>query len=196
VELRTKVKLQVGGSRQRVVCVPLNNLEGGYQEWTGSQRYARSDVAPLGQAILELTRRWEDGEERRYRAGELLKELEQATGLEKARVKPEWWPKTAEALAKRLPPLKAALGAGAVVLEWWRDPHTKQMVWILRKDGGRESPPPNVDSPETHQPVVQARRPEPKPAKSVSALWKAISRFYRSSPSSPPRPKTAHKNGL
>jgi len=47
-ELRTKVKLQVGGSRQRVVCVPLNNLEGGYQERPGHPGHHQEDAVGNG----------------------------------------------------------------------------------------------------------------------------------------------------
>jgi hypothetical protein len=47
-ELRTKVKLQVGGSRQRVVCVPLNNLEGGYQERPGQPGHPQEDAVAKG----------------------------------------------------------------------------------------------------------------------------------------------------
>jgi hypothetical protein len=97
------------------------------------------DANPVGQAILELTRRWKDGEERRYRAGELLKELEKAMEPEEARVKPEGWPKTPEALAKSLPRLQTALRSRAVVLKAERDLHLKHRVWIIRKGHGGTS---------------------------------------------------------
>jgi hypothetical protein len=47
-ELRTKVKLQVAGSRQRVVCVPLNNLEGGYQKIPGHPGHPEEDAVANG----------------------------------------------------------------------------------------------------------------------------------------------------
>ncbi|AFV76715.1 hypothetical protein Theos_1692 [Thermus oshimai JL-2] len=105
------------------------------------------DGDPVAQAVLRLTQAWTPGQVEEYTAGELYRALEEAAGLQEARVKPQGWPRGAKGLARHLPRLQSALRHVGLRLFSRRDPHAKQQRWVLEKE--REENPQNPQNPQT-----------------------------------------------
>ncbi|MEN2981849.1 MAG: ATP-binding cassette domain-containing protein, partial [Thermus sp.] len=103
----------------------------------------------VARAILHLVQDWPEGEARTYAVADLLQALEEAMGLKEARVKPQGWPRTPQALGRHLPRVQTALRGAGVVLEARRDSHLKRNLWVLRllEKAGKETP----QTPQTPQ---------------------------------------------
>jgi len=114
--------------------VPLGELREAYYSVQGEFDSELLESNPLGGAILLLTRDWQPGEIRRYTSKQLLEELEEAAfgGQVNTRNLMDW-PKSPEALVRRLPRLQSTLRSAGIVVSKERNLHLKQTVWVLQK---------------------------------------------------------------
>jgi len=104
---------------------------------------------PLGGAILLLTRDWQPGESRRYTSKGLLEELEKVVFGGQVNTKNLTdWPKSPEALVRRLPRLQSALRSAGIIVSKERNLHLKQTVWVLQKKGEAKEAVEAEDAPE------------------------------------------------
>jgi hypothetical protein len=116
--------------------VPLGELREAFYDVQGEFDSEFLESNPLGGAILLLTRDWQPGESRRYTSKQLLEELEKVVFGGQVNTKNLMdWPKSPEALVRRLPRLQSALRSAGVVVSKERNLHLKQTVWVLQKKG-------------------------------------------------------------
>jgi len=114
--------------------VPLGELGEAFYHVQGEFDSELLESNPLGGAILLLTRDWQPGESRRYTSKQLLEELEEAAfgGQVNTRNLMDW-PKSPEALVRRLPRLQSTLRSAGIIVSKERNLHLKQTVWVLQK---------------------------------------------------------------
>jgi len=116
--------------------VPLGELREAFYDVQGEFDSEFLESNPLGGAILLLTRDWQPGESRRYTSKQLLEELEKVVFGGQVNTKNLMdWPKSPEALVRRLPRLQSALRSAGIVVSKERNLHLKQTVWVLQKKG-------------------------------------------------------------
>jgi hypothetical protein len=116
--------------------VPLGELRDAFYDVQGEFDSEFLESNPLGGAILLLTRDWQPGESRRYTSKQLLEELEKVVFGGQFNTKNLMdWPKSPEALVRRLPRLQSALRSAGIVVTKERSLHLKQTIWVLQKKG-------------------------------------------------------------
>jgi hypothetical protein len=116
--------------------VPLGELREAFYDVQGEFDSEFLESNPLGGAILLLTRDWQPGESRRYTSKQLLEELEKVVFGGQVNTKNLMdWPKSPEALVRRLPRLQSALRSAGIVVTKERSFHLKQTIWVLQKKG-------------------------------------------------------------
>ena len=125
---------EAGASR---FAVPRGDIREAFYEVQGEFESDLLETNLLGGAFLLLTRDWAPGDKQRYTARELLEALEKAVFGEQVSGKnlPHDWPKTPEALSRKLPRLQSALRSAGVVVRKERDAHRKQLIWLVEKKG-------------------------------------------------------------
>jgi hypothetical protein len=91
------------------------------------------EADPVGRALLDLTAGWEPGTERAYGATELYEELTGRARAEGDRL-PAGWPRSADALGRRLANLAVLLGRLGLEVRRERAPDRRRgRQWVLRK---------------------------------------------------------------
>jgi energy-coupling factor transporter ATP-binding protein EcfA2 len=133
------------------------------------------DNDPVAQALLLFTADWTEGYRAVFSASELLAALEEAMGLEEARVKPEGWPRTPAGLGKHLPRVQAALRGVGLKVEGVRDARVKRLLWVLERS--RDTSPATPATPATR---LQDDTPE-------RGGWKGQPPQSPATPAQPPR---------
>jgi hypothetical protein len=116
--------------------VPLGELREAFYDVQGEFDSEFLESNPLGGSILLFTRDWQPGESRRYTSKQLLEELEKVVFGGQVNTKNLMdWPKSPEALVRRLPRLQSALRSAGIVVTKERSLHLKQTIWVLQKKG-------------------------------------------------------------
>jgi hypothetical protein len=111
---------------------------GRFIEALGGARRAEAaemlEMDPVGRALLALTADWEPGIERGYGATELYELLTERTRTGGDRL-PTGWPRSADALGRRLANLAVLLGRLGLEVRRERAPGTGGRRWVFRKMG-------------------------------------------------------------